>query len=99
MVITSATYEKPRSGVFGQSTSTGAAVSAMKVLRSMLKTVGGGGVFARCTSPVQILFAVIATPFGPRPAGSVARRVTVFESGFTSTMAREVSEPVKSPEQ
>src|SRR6267378_8424254 len=99
MVITSATYEKPPLGVFSQSTGTGSAASAMNVLRSMLNTVGGVGVVARCTSPVQILFAVTATPFGTRPSGMAARRVTVFESGFTSTMARAVSEPLKFPEQ
>src|SRR6266404_9593431 len=92
MVITSATYENPFS-VFSQSTGTGGVGSAVKVVRSMLKTVV---VYA---SPVQIFLVVTATPFGTRPSGMAARRVTVFESGFTSTMARAASEPLKFPEQ
>src|ERR1700694_3100099 len=59
----------------------------------MLKTL------VEYASPVQILFVVTAPPFGTRPAGIAARRVTMLASGSTSTMARAPSEPLKFPEQ
>src|SRR3989442_13851348 len=50
-------------------------------------------------SPVQIRVRVTATPFGTRPLGIAARRVTTFASGATSTSARAPAVPLKFPEQ